>query len=558
MAPLAVALAVLAVLTTVGVVKWTGVSGRNGACHSGLTVSVAAAPEIAPAIEAIAAHLPNNADPASCARYTVTAVDPAQVAALLAQGTGGSLTGLGNADGTLRTPDIWIPDSSIWLQRLVALKPEIVPSVAPSIAQSPLVLAMPEPVARTLGWPGTELTWATVLAKLLTESGLRPGIVEPSRDVTGLIGLLALRSAAAKVNNPEQVVVGGMRVLALGRSTLRADLLSQFPRAADARTVAQSLSVAPLAEQSVIAYDASEPPVSLVALPFGGNEPALDYPYVVLPGARGSALAAAQALQAGLAGTEYRRRLAAVGLRDADGSAGAGFVTPPGTPSASPTAPTPVDPVLVDQTLSMWMAVTQPARILTAIDVSGSMSTKVPTAGGKTREQVTIAAAASGLQLFSDAWSVGLWEFSTNLNGSRPYRQLVPISPLSSSRAAHLAALAGIEPTSGDTGLYDTVLAAYKEVQNGWDPGRLNDVVIMTDGHNDNPAGLTLDQLLDQLRGTADPKRPIQIIAIGIGNDVSADELHKIVQVSGGQVFLTADPAKIGDIFLQAIASRPE
>jgi secreted protein with Ig-like and vWFA domain len=102
------------------------------------------------------------------------------------------------------------------------------------------------------------------------------------------------------------------------------------------------------------------------------------------------------------------------------------------------------------------------------------------------------------------------------------------------------------------------VLAAYQEVQKGWDPGRLNDVVIMTDGRNDNPGGLTLDKLLEQLRAVADPKRPIQVVAIGIGNEVGVDELHKIVQVTGGQVFVTADPAKIGDIFLQAIASRPE
>jgi hypothetical protein len=94
-------------------------------------------------------------------------------------------------------------------------------------------------------------------------------------------------------------------------------------------------------------------------------------------------------------------------------------------------------------------------------------------------------------------------------------------------------------------------------VQQGWDPGRLNDVVIMTDGANDNPGGLTLNQLLGKLHEVADPRRPVQVIAIGIGNDVGVQELHSIVQVTGGRVLTVADPAKIGDSFLQAISSRP-
>lgn len=556
-APLAAAAVVLALIGAAGVVKWSGAHQGTGACRSGATVTVAAAPEIAPVIATMSTHLAGNSDPATCARFVVTAVDPAEVAALLARSVGVSLTGLGMPNGTIQLPDIWIPDSSIWLSRLVARAPGVVPPAATSIAQSPLVLAMPQPVATSLGWPGTQLTWASVLPKLLSESGLHPGIVDPARDVTGLTGLLALRSAAGAGQNQEQTVIGGMRTLAIGHSTLRADLLSQFPRASDAKTIAHGLSVAPLTEQAVIGYDAAQPPVPLVALPFGGDAPALDYPYVLLPGAGNAAVAPSQTLKAALSGAEYRHRLAAVGLRAADGSAGSGFATPPGTPSASPTAPNPVDPRLIDQTLSMWTAVTQPARILTAIDVSSSMATRVPTAGNRTRAEVTVAAAAGGLQLFSDAWSVGLWIFSSNLGGGKPYRQLVPIAPLGTNRLAHLTALASIGPTSGGTGLYETILAAYQQVQQGWDPGRLNDVVIMTDGGNDSPGALPLDDLIGKLRAQADPKRPIQVIALGIGDNFGAEELRKIVAVTGGQVFSVADPAAIGEIFLEAISTRP-
>ena len=39
--------------------------------------------------------------------------------------------------------------------------------------------------------------------------------------------------------------------------------------------------------------------------------------------------------------------------------------------------------------------------------------------------------------------------------------------------------------TPGGTGLYDTTLAAYQEARRTWMPGRINIVLIATDGRND-------------------------------------------------------------------------
>ena len=154
--------------------------------------------------------------------------------------------------------------------------------------------------------------------------------------------------------------------------------------------------------------------------------------------------------------------------------------------------------------------------------------------------------------------AAGVWTFSTLLDGENDYKELVPIGPLSSQRSQLAAALTTIRPKpNGDTGLYDTILAGYKALQAGWDPGRVNSLVIMTDGQNDDKHGVTLDQLIGALKQIVDPKRPIQVIAIGIGTGVSRDELQKITSATGGGVFITADPSQIGDIFLQAIALRP-
>jgi hypothetical protein len=278
----------------------------------------------------------------------------------------------------------------------------------------------------------------------------------------------------------------------------------------------------------------------------------------VLPGLPGDKTAAARALAVTLSGNGYRDRLAQVGLRAADGSTGAGFVAPKGADLKPSPAPAQPDPATIDRVLATWTTVISPGRLLAVIDVSGSMLEPVPTAGGATREQVTVESARRGVGLFDDTWAVGLWTFSTNLDGANDYKELVPIGLLANQRQQILDGLATIQPKKdGNTGLYDTMLAAYKTVQQGWDPSRVNSVILMTDGKNEDQQGLTLDQLIDELKKAMDPSRPVVVIAIGLGNGVSESELQRITNTTGGGTFVAPDPSKMSDIFLKAIALRP-
>jgi Ca-activated chloride channel homolog len=198
--------------------------------------------------------------------------------------------------------------------------------------------------------------------------------------------------------------------------------------------------------------------------------------------------------------------------------------------------------------------------MLAVIDVSGTMRGAVPSAGGASRMDITKAAATQGLSLFGDDWAVGLWIFSTNMGGGLDYKELVKIGPLSASRNQLIGALQGVQvKRRGDTGLYDTVLAGYKNVQDGWQAGRINSMVILTDGiGNDDPeGGIELPGLLDQLGKIKDDKRPVQVIIIGLGDAINRGPLDQIVRATGGGVFVAEDPAKIGEIFLRAISLRP-
>jgi hypothetical protein len=522
---------------------------------------VAAAPDIAPAVSAQASTW--AASRSSCVSVQVVSADPADVAVALAAKKGASLPDVGKPNGKTPVPDIWVPDSSIWLQRLRIAGVTVVPASAPSIAQSPVVIAIPQPIAKTLGWPQKKLSYADLLGQIASNTSLRAGLVDPDRDAAGLSGLLAMSAAAAASGSGAQAAqsatVAVMRSLANGESLTRTDLLGRFPKTADATAIAAGIAAAPLTEQQVLAYNAKGPAVPLAPVYLEPAPPPMDYPYAVLAGAAPAVTEQAQSLRGALTGTAFANRLASQNLRAPDGTAGASFRTSPGAPTGPLKSGASPDPKLVEQTLSTWGAVTQPGRLLAVLDVSGSMLKPVPTAGNLTREQVTVAAAGQGLRLFDDKWSVGLWVFSTNMNGSKPWKELVPIGPLAARRAALQSSLSTVVPKkNGDTGLYDTVLNAYKTLQASWDPARSNGMVVMTDGQNENPGGLTLGQLTSQLQATVDPQRPIQVILIGIGTEVSQSELNKIAQAAGGGgAFFAADPSKISQIFLQAIALRP-
>ena len=110
-----------------------------------------------------------------------------------------------------------------------------------------------------------------------------------------------------------------------------------------------------------------------------------------------------------------------------------------------------------------------------------------------TKLQLAVAASRRALASFAPDSDLGLWTFSTLLEGSRDYEELVPVGSLSStvrgaSRRETLDnALASIQVRPrGDTGLYDTTLAAFRSMQRSYREGRLNAVVVLTDGRNDD------------------------------------------------------------------------
>ena len=144
---------------------------------------------------------------------------------------------------------------------------------------------------------------------------------------------------------------------------------------------------------------------------------------------------------------------------------------------------------VAEDALRTWSAVTLKARMLTVIDVSGSMAQDA--GQGRTRIELARDAAITALTLYPDSAKIGLWAFSELQNPPADWVSLVGIGRLTSEvdgvprRDALIGAARSLPSlVEGGTGLYDTTLAAFRTVRADYDPARINSVVLLTDGRN--------------------------------------------------------------------------
>ncbi|GAA4666620.1 substrate-binding domain-containing protein [Amycolatopsis dongchuanensis] len=525
------ATAAVLVLGTTGWVVVERATQRPG-CAGEDTVRVAVAPELAAAVDRIGRTVAGG----QCFRFEVEERDPAAVASSLTV-----------ADGTKR-PDVWIPDSTLRLRRAKAAGAADVPESGSPIANSPVVFAVTEEVARSLGWPEEQPDWPELLA-----SGTPVGLPDPGTDPAGVSALLGISKAFSQPSE----VAAGMRRLAPNTLPAVADLYARLPGAGSSR---QPVSAFPASETSVLRYNAragvTATPAQLVALYAPQPVPSLDYPFAVLGNAGQAQREAAAKLLRALLEPDGQAALADVGVRTPDGRMLYGHVGDEHVSARTqPLASLPPDDAL-DALLGQWAKINTSSRARVLIDVSGSMNAVVPGSGDRTRMQLTVDAAARALDLFKPTSETATWIFATELDGDRDYREVLPMAPVSTQLAAGAAQrLRDLRATpNGQTGLYDTVLAAYRQSRQEWEPGRLNLVILMTDGRNSDPHGISRDQLLDQLRSLQDPKRPLPVIAIGLGTDIDVPELDAITAATGGRAFVAPDLAHIADVFYGALA----
>jgi hypothetical protein len=537
-------LAIAAIIAVVGLTAVTVriVSANAAGCSGGLPLRVAATPEIATPLEEIArAWLATRPQVAGeCIDLTVESIASPVMASRLTvlAGAGIDVAAVPEATPSEEAlPAVWVPDSTAWLTRVGTVDKAAFVEGSRSIASSPVILAMPEAAAKQVGWPAAKLKLASIKGLLGQGGALKLGIAEPRRETASLAGTMLLSETLAATDDDLPGLVRTFRSVVKTSST--AELL---------RTFGEKLNAAPASEQAVLEYNASSPALKLVTVQVDPPAPTLDYPYAIRSDVSREIAQAAQQFRDALLGGTGSDKLARSAFRTPEGIAGGGFPFTAAT-SADPYVGSPVDdPARVQRALGLWSAANSPSRTLALFDITASMATAV--APGASRLTVMTSAALGGLSLFAADSRVGMWAFAA------AHQEVLPIEELTADHKAQFnLRLGGATPSTSDqSGLYTTLLGAYRTMKDGYDRTRPNLIVVLTDGSDSDPSDLARERFSQQIQILSDPTRPVRVVIIGIAvGPADAESLQRIADIMGGGFFPLTSPDQIQTIFLRAL-----
>ncbi len=491
-------------------------------------------------------------------------------------------------------PDVWTPAASTWVSLLKSDltakdRPNIVPAATQSVTSTPLVLAVPEPMAKALGWPSAQIGWSDVLALATDPKGWASkghpewgrftlGKTNPTVSTSGLAATIGTLVAATGTSSDltqaalEKPAVQKYlkdvesSVVHYGDTTLT--YLSNLQRADDAGAALGYLSAAAVEEKSVLDYNAGNPSgdpktlgqhappkVPLVAVYPKEGTLSSDSPYVILdaPWSTPEKKAGAADFQAYLLLPEQQKVFTDSFFRTADGEPGEPITSSPYVlADGVKIALNPPGPAVLRDVRALWADVRKSARVLILMDVSGSMSADSGS-GGKSKLDLAKAAATTALGQLVDTDQVGFWVFTTDLpTPTTITADLVDVGPLSKTRTPITKAIAGLTPLNG-TPLYAATKLATDDMNATQDPKSINAVVVLTDGRNEHTDN-DLDGLISQLQGSAQ-ENGVRVFTIAYGPDADLETLTTISEASRAAAYDARNPATIDKVFADVLSN---
>jgi Ca-activated chloride channel homolog len=512
------------------------------------------------------------------------------------------------ADGPL--PVIWSPAASTWGQ-VVNRRLEqsgqtpFVPAEFERFMLTPLVIAMPEPMARALGHPNEPLGWSDVLELARSQTGwadfghpewgpFRLGKTNPNFSTSGLAALIAQTYAATggtsgltaeDLADPAVIdFATGVEsaVVHYGDTTLT--FLNNLYRADQRGTSLTYVSAVAVEEKSVLDYNAGNPDgvldpgeeprpprIPLVAIYPEEGTLFSDNPFFVLEASwvDGDEAEGAQRFAEFVRRPENQERVLEFGFRPGNPSVdvAAPIVAANGVDPEQPTTllDVPAPDVLIEL-LDRWEDQRKRARVLLVLDVSGSMSEPADPSdpAGPTRLDLAKQAAIEAIDLFAPDDEIALRIFTTDIEQTGdvtstfldlvPYGRVADVGELVRSRLRDLIPLNG-------TPLYDVTASSYRLALEEFDETRINAVVLLTDGVNDDGSPSDdqrqLDELLAELRAGSEGEqsRPVRVFTIAYSADADGGALRRIAEASSAASYQSTDPTSIDQV-LTAVVSN--
>ena len=432
------------------------------------------------------------------------------------------------------------PDVSLWLDQLdrdwmdqTGGESSLVGETV-RYAVSPVVIAMWEDVARSFGYPESNVGWGDILAKAQSDPSFKWS--HPSTtSASGLLATLAEFYAGAgktrgltieDAQHPATLDYVGaiektVRYYGEGEWAVVQQALEKGPAYLDA-FVCQ--------EQLVIYFNSQAgAPGRLVAIyPVEGSLWE-DHPLALLetPDLTDEQRVVFGHFRDYVTSQEAQMLILSYGYRPADLSIPLDDPASPikpenGVNPAQPQTTLQVpSPAVVEVVKDAWWYTKRHTNVYLVVDTSGSMR------GDK------LANAQEALRVFldqikGDLERVGLVEFSSQVNN------IIPLDELSQNRADLTASIEELE-ANGDTALLDAINTAYVRLQQLNDSERINAIVAMTDGL-ENHSRISSRELTQTMQAGNESGVPIVVFCIAYGNDADYDTLEALAEATNGQV----------------------
>lgn len=439
----------------------------------------------------------------------------------------------------------WSPSSSLWgrLLNFEADRP-YAPDDNPSIVRTPLVIAMWEPMARALGYPGKQLGFADILKLARSDKGWgaygKPEYgqfklvhTNPDFSTSGLSAVVAEYYATTGKKEglrPADIARGRAQVKDIERSIVHYGDTTLFISDQLRKNGLGYASAVAMEEATLVDFNQRRGSrEKLVAIypaegTFYSDNPyiTLNAPWVTEPQRKGAALFGAY-----LADNIGAQTAARYGFRPAD------LKAKPSDPlnaanGVDPAQPKRVlglpEPRVLDAIKKAWRVDRKPANVLLVLDTSGSMV-----------EANRLPSAKNGLRTFlrevAPQDRVGLMAFNERVT------PLTPIAPVGGNRQELTGRIAGLI-ADGGTAIYDATDEAVAQVKRLADTSRINAVVLLTDGE-DTDSTKSAEALIQELDAQGDSSRRVRVftIAYSAGAAGAAENLARIAEASGGKSY---------------------
>ncbi|HEX2272579.1 MAG TPA: substrate-binding domain-containing protein [Acidimicrobiales bacterium] len=507
-------------------------------------------------------------------------------------------------------PIVWSPASSAWgavlNQRLaeagqpamaaVATGTAADPNAAKPFMLTPLVIAMPRPMAEALGWPSTPIGYGDILKLAQDPAGwggkghpewgpFRLGKTNPNFSTSALSATIAQYYAATgktrdlsieDLARPEvDAFARGVESSVVHYGDITLTFLNNWYRNDARGTALTYASAVAVEEKSVIDYNRGDPDgirdpgeqpraprVPLVAIYPKEGTLFSDNPFIVLdaPWVPAEAKDAARLFERFVQKPENQQRVVSFGFRPGNPQVAAGDPIVPAN-GVDPSQPQNVlgvpEPPVLDRIIDVWGEQRKSARVLLVVDVSGSMGDPAD-GGGATKLDLAKQAAIDALGQFKADDQVGLRIFSTEISRTPPtdYVDVVPIGPIGAQREVIATRIRSLTPTNG-TPLYTVTSDSFTAMQDAYDPARINAVVLLSDGRNEDRRNNNLDELLSTLRAGSEGQgtRPVRVFPIAYGKDADLGVLRRIAEATNAAAYDAGDPTTINQVFTAVISN---